>query len=64
MNVEVAADGRLAIVPPRSRAGDAIVLRAEMDMAVAIVLPGVDLQRRRTTQAARLRDPGGMIRAP
>ncbi len=36
MNVEVAADGRLAIVPPRSRAGDAIVLRAEMDLAVAV----------------------------
>jgi len=36
MNVEVAADGRLVIVPPRSRAGDAIVLRAEMDLAVAI----------------------------
>lgn len=36
MNVEVAADGRLAIMPPRSRAGDAIVLRAEMDLAVAV----------------------------
>jgi uncharacterized protein YcgI (DUF1989 family) len=36
MNVDVAADGRLAIVPPRSRAGDAIVLRAEMDLTVAI----------------------------
>lgn len=36
MNVEVAADGTLLIVPPRSRAGDAIVLRAEMDLAVAI----------------------------
>lgn len=36
MNVEVAADGRLAIVPPRSRAGDAIVLRAEMGLAIAV----------------------------
>lgn len=36
MNVEVAADGKLAIVPPRSRDGDAIVLRAEMDLAVAL----------------------------
>lgn len=36
MNVEVAADGRLAIVPPRSRAGDAIVLQAEMDLAIAV----------------------------
>ncbi|WP_225767266.1 DUF1989 domain-containing protein [Inquilinus sp. Marseille-Q2685] len=36
MNVEVTPDGRLVIVPPRSRAGDAIVLRAETDLAVAI----------------------------
>ena len=36
MNVEVAADGRLSFAPPRSRAGDAIVLRAEMDLAVAL----------------------------
>ncbi|WP_395673720.1 DUF1989 domain-containing protein [Inquilinus sp.] len=36
MNVEVAVDGKLAIVPPRSRAGDAIVLRAEMDLAIAV----------------------------
>jgi uncharacterized protein len=36
MNVDVAADGRLSFAPPRSRAGDAIVLRAEMDLAVAV----------------------------
>lgn len=36
MNVEVAADGRLLVAPPRSRAGDAIVLRAEMDLVIAI----------------------------
>ncbi|WP_342239904.1 urea carboxylase-associated family protein [Inquilinus sp. OTU3971] len=36
MNVEVAADGRLVFAPPRSHAGDAIVLRAEMDLAVAL----------------------------
>jgi uncharacterized protein YcgI (DUF1989 family) len=36
MNVEVAADGKLAIVPPRSRAGAALVLRAEMDLALAL----------------------------
>jgi uncharacterized protein len=36
MNVEVAADGRLVLAPPRSRAGDSIVLRAEMDLAVAL----------------------------
>jgi uncharacterized protein YcgI (DUF1989 family) len=36
MNVDVLEDGRLAIAPPRSRAGDSIVLRAEMDLAIAL----------------------------
>ena len=36
MCVDVAADGRLVFSPPRSRAGDSIVLRAEMDLAVAV----------------------------
>jgi len=36
MNVAVGPDGRLAFAPPRSRAGDALVLRAEMDLAVAL----------------------------
>jgi uncharacterized protein len=36
MNVEIAADGRLTFVPPRSRAGDSMVLRAEMDLAIAL----------------------------
>jgi uncharacterized protein len=36
MHVDVAPDGKLVFAPPRSRAGDAIVLRAEMDLAVAV----------------------------
>ena len=36
MNVDILADGRLAIAPPRSRAGDSIVFRAEMDLAIAL----------------------------
>jgi uncharacterized protein YcgI (DUF1989 family) len=36
MNVAVAEDGTLSIAPPRSKAGDAITLRAEMDMIVAL----------------------------
>ena len=36
MNVDVVAGGRLVFAPPRSRAGDAIVLRAEMDLAIAL----------------------------
>ena len=36
MNVEVGGDGALQIKPPRSRPGDHVVLRAEMDMYVGL----------------------------
>jgi uncharacterized protein YcgI (DUF1989 family) len=36
MNVEIDANGVLSILPPRSKAGDAIVLRAEMDLIAAL----------------------------
>ena len=36
MNVEVVDGGKLVFAPPRSRAGDAIVLRAEMDLVIAL----------------------------
>jgi uncharacterized protein YcgI (DUF1989 family) len=36
MNVEIDAKGELKILPPRSRAGDSIVLRAEMDLIVGL----------------------------
>jgi hypothetical protein len=36
MCVDVAADGRLVFRPPQSRAGDALVLRAEMDLVIAV----------------------------
>lgn len=36
MNVEVASDGTLSILPPRSKAGDALTLRAEMDLIVGL----------------------------
>jgi uncharacterized protein YcgI (DUF1989 family) len=36
MNVEVGPTGELRILPPRSRAGDHIDLRAEMDMIVGV----------------------------
>jgi uncharacterized protein YcgI (DUF1989 family) len=35
MNVEVGAHGRLVIAPPKSRAGDSVTLRAEIDLAIA-----------------------------
>ena len=36
MNVDLAADGRLSVRPPKSRAGDCIELRAEMDLVVGL----------------------------
>ncbi|HKE94191.1 MAG TPA: urea carboxylase-associated family protein [Povalibacter sp.] len=36
MHAEVAVDGRLSLLPPKSRAGDSMVLRAEMDLAIAL----------------------------
>ena len=36
MNVEIGPNGTLSILPPRSRAGDSITLRAEMDLVVGL----------------------------
>jgi uncharacterized protein YcgI (DUF1989 family) len=36
MNVEIDAAGELKILPPRSKAGESIVLRAEMDLIVGL----------------------------
>ncbi len=36
MNVEVDATGELKILPPRSKAGESILLRAEMDLIVGL----------------------------
>lgn len=36
MNVAVESDGRLVIAAPKSKAGDSMVLRAEMDLAIAL----------------------------
>jgi uncharacterized protein YcgI (DUF1989 family) len=36
MNVDISAEGRLSFSPPRSRAGDSFVVRAEMDLAIAL----------------------------
>ena len=36
MNVTVAADGTLAVLPPLSKAGDALTLRAETDLVVGL----------------------------
>jgi uncharacterized protein YcgI (DUF1989 family) len=36
MVANVAADGTLSFEPPRSRAGDSLIVRAEMDLVVAL----------------------------
>ena len=36
MNVEIDGKGELKILPPRSRAGDSMLLRAEMDLIVGL----------------------------
>lgn len=36
MNADVAADGRLSLLAPRTRAGAAITLRAQMDLLIAL----------------------------
>ena len=43
MNVEIAPSGELSILPPRSRAGDHIVLRAEMDLIVGVTACSAEL---------------------
>ncbi len=43
MNVEVDPSGELRILPPRSRAGDYIVLRAEMDLIVGVTACSAEL---------------------
>jgi uncharacterized protein len=43
MNVDVLPTGELRILPPRSRAGDHILLRAEMDLIVGVTACSAEL---------------------
>lgn len=43
MNVAVGATGELTIGPPKSRAGDYVVLRAEMDLVVGVTACSAEL---------------------
>jgi hypothetical protein len=43
MNVDVLSSGELRILPPRSRAGDYVVLRAEMDLIVGATACSAEL---------------------
>ena len=48
MNVDVLPSGELKILPPRSKAGDYIVLRAEMDMIVGVTACSAELSNNGT----------------
>lgn len=48
MNVDVAPDGELGIRPPRSKSGDYILLRAEMDMIVGVTACSAELSNNGT----------------
>jgi uncharacterized protein YcgI (DUF1989 family) len=48
MNVVVGESGELTIGPPRSRAGDYLVLRAEMDMIVGVTACSAELSNNGT----------------
>ncbi len=43
MNVEIKPNGELVILPPRSRAGQSITLRAEMDLIVGLTACSAEL---------------------
>jgi uncharacterized protein YcgI (DUF1989 family) len=48
MNVQVAADGTLSILPPLSRPGDYLLLRAEMDMVAGVTACSAELSNHGT----------------
>jgi hypothetical protein len=48
MNVVVQPDGALKILPPRSRAGDYLLLRAEMDLVVGVTACSAELSNNGT----------------
>ncbi|MDQ6635905.1 MAG: DUF1989 domain-containing protein, partial [Gemmatimonadota bacterium] len=43
MNVEILPSGELRIGPPKSRAGDHLLLRAEMDLIVGVTACSAEL---------------------
>ena len=48
MNVDVLPSGELRILPPRSRAGDYLLLRAEMDLVVGVTACSAELSNNGT----------------
>ena len=43
MNVESVSDGKISVLPPRSRAGDRLALRAKMDVVVGLTACSAEL---------------------
>ena len=43
MNVEVQVDGKVKVLPPRSKAGDSITLRAEKDLLIGLTACSAEL---------------------
>ncbi len=51
-HADVAPDGRLSFLPPKTRAGASITLRAETDLSIALsFVPRIHVQRRRSNYA-------------
>jgi uncharacterized protein YcgI (DUF1989 family) len=48
MNVEILASGELRILPPKSRGGDHLLLRAEMDLIVGVTACSAELSNNGT----------------
>jgi uncharacterized protein YcgI (DUF1989 family) len=66
MNVEIRPTGELAILPPRSRGGDHLVLRAEMDMIVGVTACSAELSNNGTFKPidVELLDPSPALPSP
>lgn len=62
MNVEVGPTGELRILPPRSRAGDRIELRAEMDMVVGVTACSAELSNNGTFKPIDVEIHDGPVR--
>jgi hypothetical protein len=66
MNVEIAPSGELSIRAPRSRGGDYLLLRAEMDMIVGVTACSAELSNNGTFKPIDfelLSSDGGAARA-
>ena len=54
MNVDILPTGELRILPPRSRAGDSLLLRAEMDLIVGVTACSAELSNNGTFKPIRI----------